>query len=74
MNFMLQLCIHFICTYVLFVTFSIDCIDAIFDGLLGDTGHSDTLPQSSLLQHSVSSVRTLTEGESAVSNFPAAMC
>lgn len=50
MNFMLQLCIHFTCTYVLFDTFSIDCIDAMFDGLLGDTGHSETLPQSSLLQ------------------------
>jgi len=26
-----------------FDTFSIDCIDAIFDGLLGEMGHSDTL-------------------------------
>lgn len=59
MNFMLQLCIHFTCTYVLFDTFSIDCIDAMFDGLLGDTGHSETLPQSSLLQYSVSSVSSL---------------
>lgn len=59
MNFVLQLCIHFICTYVLFDTFSIDRIDAMFDGLLGDTGPSDTLPQSSLLQHSVSSMLTL---------------
>lgn len=42
-NFMLQLCSHFICTHVLFNTFSIDCIDAIFDGLLGEIGHSDTL-------------------------------
>lgn len=56
---MLQLCIHFVCIYVLFGTFSIDCIDAMFDGLLGDTGHSDTLPQSSLLQYSVSSVSSL---------------
>ncbi|KAI1240593.1 hypothetical protein IHE44_0009024 [Lamprotornis superbus] len=30
----------------------IDRIDAMLDGLLGDTGHSDTLPQSSLSQHS----------------------
>lgn len=59
MIFMLQLCIHFICTYVLFDTFSIDRIDVMLDGLLGDTGHSDTLPQSSLLQHSVSSMLTL---------------
>lgn len=59
MNFMLQLCIHFTCTYVLFDTFSIDCIDAMFDGLLGDMGHSETLPQSSLLQYSVSSVSSL---------------
>lgn len=55
---MLQLCIHFICTSVLFDTFSIDRIDAMFDGPLGDTGRSDTLPQSSLLQRSVSSVLT----------------
>lgn len=70
MNFMLQLCIHFICTYVLFDTFSIDHISGMFDGLLGDMGHSDTLPQSSLLQHRM---LTLSEGESAVSNLPAAM-
>lgn len=59
MNFMLQLCIQLICTYVLFDTFSIDCINAMFGGLLGDTGRSDSLPQSSLLQHSVSSVSSL---------------
>lgn len=35
---MLQLCSHFICINILFDTFS---IDAIFDGLLGDMGHTD---------------------------------